>query len=181
MNATVEKEIRPIEETSMDVTLEEMLLAREERVIRQQHILQYDTSPLVCFTLNIPGPRKTSRKYEEMYETGIEWIKSTFDKNGISYVFRTDIRRKTGYEYYVSVKEEIRHVKEFMCRLEDGSQLGRVFDIDVLKSDGTKISRDEIAHNPRKCMLCEKQAQICSRSRAHKVSELVEYINHINF
>ena len=181
MNATVEKKRLSMEETLMDVTLEDMLLAREERVIRQQQILQYDTSPLVCFTLNIPGPRKTSKKYEEMYETGIVWIQSILDESGISYVFRTDIRRKTGYEYYVSVKEEDRRVKELMCRLEDGSQLGRVFDIDVLKSDGTKISRNEIAHNPRKCMLCEKQAQICSRSRAHKVSELVEYINHINF
>ena len=39
-----------------EVTLEEILRTREERVIRQQEFLSQYNCPLICFTMNIAGP-----------------------------------------------------------------------------------------------------------------------------
>lgn len=44
----------------MEITLEEMLSAREHRVETQRDILSRFPYPLVCFTMNIPGPVKDS-------------------------------------------------------------------------------------------------------------------------
>ena len=57
--------------------------------------------------------------------------------------------------------------------------MGRLLDIDVIKSDGGKIARTEIGLPPRKCLLCGEDAPVCARSRAHTVSELFERTHQI--
>ena len=42
------------------VTLEEMLAARERRVLRQQELTARYGLPMICFTMNIAGPVKNS-------------------------------------------------------------------------------------------------------------------------
>ena len=42
----------------MAFSLLEILEAREQRALRQQELLRESSLPLVCFTLNIPGPEK---------------------------------------------------------------------------------------------------------------------------
>ena len=63
-------------------------------------------------------------------------------------------------------------IKKLMTTMEETHILGRLFDIDVLDANGQKLSRDM----PRRCLLCDKQAQICARSRRHSVSELTAKI-----
>ena len=41
-----------------EVTLEEMLDARERRVFLQNSLIQTYNKPIISFTLNIPGPVK---------------------------------------------------------------------------------------------------------------------------
>ena len=163
------------------VSLEEMLEAREDRVIRQNTILKYDTDPLICFTLNIPGPVKTSVLYEDMFEAGIAKIERVLEENQYRYLLRTKVRRKTGYEGYISVCGNPEQIKEKMCGIEDGSAVGRIYDIDVLRDNGLKVSREEIGKEPRKCLICGEQAQVCGRNRTHSVGELTAYIDKINF
>ncbi|MEG0379594.1 MAG: triphosphoribosyl-dephospho-CoA synthase CitG, partial [Eubacterium sp.] len=59
--------------------------------------------------------------------------------------------------------------------LEESTPLGRLFDIDVQRSDGSKVSRKIIGLPKRKCLLCHKNAFECSRSRAHSVKDLLRY------
>ncbi|MBR4288051.1 MAG: citrate lyase holo-[Clostridia bacterium] len=42
------------------VTLEEMLLCREKRAEQQKELLRRFSAPVISFTMNIPGPEKTS-------------------------------------------------------------------------------------------------------------------------
>ena len=70
-------------------------------------------------------------------------------------------------------------LKKAMIELEDGTKLGRLFDIDVINSKGNKISRLELGMAPRKCIVCDEIAHVCSRSRAHSVEEMLEYINKV--
>ena len=44
----------------MEVTLLEMLEARERRALRQQALLNQYGKTMVCFTMNIAGPVKNS-------------------------------------------------------------------------------------------------------------------------
>ena len=45
---------------------------------------------------------------------------------------------------------------------------GRLFDIDVIGTDGLKLSRNV----PRKCLICGQPAAACARSRTHSAEEL---------
>ena len=59
-------------------------------------------------------------------------------------------------------------LKEAACAIEDGTELGRLFDMDVLAPDGGKLDRP----TPRTCLICERPAKDCARSRTHTVAEL---------
>ena len=63
-------------------------------------------------------------------------------------------------------------ITALMTSIEETHPLGRLFDIDVLDTTGTKLSRKIY----RKCFLCGCQAQECASSRKHSVSELQAYI-----
>ena len=89
------------------------------------------------------------------------------------------IREKTGYELFLSVNGDAVEIKERMAAIEDGGRLGRLYDIDVIRLDGQKVSREEFGLAPRTCLLCGQPAHACSRSRRHSVAELVEEIQTI--
>lgn len=162
------------------VSLMEMMNARDMRCALQKHLLeQYKGSTLICLTLNIPGPVKVLSGVPEAFAAGCEWIERTLKEADISILHLETIKEKTGYEAFFSVDGDPQAVKELMIRLEDQSRLGRLFDLDVLKDDGTKLSREDLGFPARRCLLCSGPAQICARSRRHSVAELVSEIQQI--
>lgn len=162
-----------------DVSLLEMLNARELRCQLQQHYLHKYKKPLVCLTLNIPGPVKVLPGVPAAYETGCRRIEESLDKNRVPAGHREQVREKTGYEAFYSVDGSPEFIKKLMITLEDQDELGRLFDIDVLRLDGTKVSREELGLDARRCLLCDNPAHACSRSRTHSVEELVARITDI--
>ena len=90
-----------------------------------------------------------------------------------------EIKEKTGYEAFYSVDANPDFIKELMVSLEDQDRLGRLFDIDVLRPDGSKVSREDMGSAPRTCLLCGQPAHVCSRSRRHSVAELTAEIGKI--
>ncbi len=63
---------------------------------------------------------------------------------------------------------------------EDQTQLGRLFDADVLVKDQARaISRKDLRRKARQCFLCSRPAKECARSRRHSVSEMQEYISNL--
>ena len=57
------------------VTLAEMLDARERRAFRQQELLARYQMPMVCFTMNIPGPVKNNSLCRQGFELGKQYLK----------------------------------------------------------------------------------------------------------
>lgn len=57
---------------------------------------------------------------------------------------------------------------------EERHLLGRLFDFDVLRPDGTKVSRQELGFPERTCLICSSPAFICGRSRTHSAQELID-------
>ena len=80
----------------------------------------------------------------------------------------------TGNEQFWSVKGDDLFIKETLCLLEDSLSFGRLFVIDVIRTDETKVSRTELGFPGRKCLLCSNHAFVCSRSRTHTVKELLD-------
>ena len=54
----------------MEATLQQILDAREARAQKQQLLLRQYGKPLVCFTMNIPGPVKDSPLIREGFRLG---------------------------------------------------------------------------------------------------------------
>ena len=156
------------------ITLEEMLDARECRAARQTELLARYRVPLISFGLNIAGPVKVFPLAVQSYAEGCEQIEIRLKSYGIPVMHQEEKEADTGYEAYFCADAEAEKIKRILTELEEEHTLGRLFDIDVIRTDGRKVSRTELGFPERSCLLCEKPAFECSRSRNHSVAELFE-------
>jgi hypothetical protein len=58
--------------------------------------------------------------------------------------------------------------EEWLKIFEEADDLGRLFDIDVINTDGSKLSRN----TARRCLICDSTVQLCARNRTHTAKEL---------
>ena len=85
----------------------------------------------------------------------------------------------TGPEGYICVKDmEPVELKKIAVHAEETSPLGRLFDIDVLIAEGG-ISRAALGAPPRRCLICQRDAKACARSRAHSMEDLLAEVDKI--
>ena len=71
-------------------------------------------------------------------------------------------------------------VKLLAVEFEDHDHLGRLFDVDVLHAGNQRaLSRSDFQMPVRKCLLCDRDAKDCARSRRHSVLELQTRISEI--
>lgn len=169
--------------TGTAITLQQVLDAREQRAAIQKDMLrdlEGDGAALISFTLNIVGPVKVFPYTLLAYETGLEAIRECLMWLGADITGFQEVRENTGYEAFFSIKKgtgitDIANIcKEYLTELEERHPVGRLFDIDVLRPDGTKVSRETLGYMGRTCLLCDKPAFVCGRSRTHTARELVK-------
>lgn len=154
----------------MEATLLEILDAREARVKKQKDLLaQYDR-PLLCFTMNIPGPEKLDRDVSIGFHLGCWFLDDALKGHKILHKERHIA--STGCEAYYVVDMQPRQLKQIALDLEEIDPVGRLYDMDVLTLEGQKISREEMGYPPRKCLICDQDAMICSSTRAHGLEAL---------
>lgn len=152
----------------MEATLQEILEARERRAEKQAQLLKTFGCTLICFTMNIPGPVKYDDLIAKGFALGCETLEAQLTGAEIAVRFREKLPRHTGCEAFYVVDAPAEQVKSLAAAIEEGSELGRLFDMDVLDSSGRKLSRE----TDRKCLLCENSARVCGPRRAHSVEQL---------
>lgn len=157
------------------VELPQMLEARERRVLRQQELLEEYRLPLVSFTMNIAGPVKNSPSIRRGFRLGRELLFGQLARIGAPVRYSQEVDADTGCEGYYLVDTAPDILKSITCDIEDRTDLGRLFDLDVLTPDGRKLDRA----NPRKCLICGGPAKECARSRAHTVAELQRHTHDL--
>ena len=155
----------------MEVSLTEMLEAREKRAWQQRELLRRGRT-MICFTMNIAGPIKNSALIGSGYDLGKRLLLGQLDVAGVAVSDFEEVREKTGNECILLVDAEPLTVKAITAELEDHAPIGRLFDMDVLRPDGSKVERQELGLPGRQCLLCGESAQVCARSRKHSVAEL---------
>lgn len=155
-----------------EVTLLEMLEAREARASRQREILDSLGCPVVSFTMNIPGPVKNGPTIRRAFREGLLRLDAALETAGLSTLSREEIDRPTGCEALWAVRGSGRQIKELCAAIEDRDPLGRLFDLDVLDPERGGWSREDLGLSPRRCLVCGRVGKGCASRRLHTVEEL---------
>lgn len=161
------------------VTLEEVLAHREMRCHKHSQLLKKYPGILICLTMNIAGPIKYSPLIRESFLCGTQEIEKQLKEFQTTILHYEEMQGGTGCAAFFLVQEDSILMKERMADIEDKHPIGRLFDIDVLTTSGAKISREQINLPQRRCLLCDKPAFQCGRSRAHTADELVAHQNQM--
>ncbi len=151
-----------------EVTLQEILDARDRRAEAQRRLLKQLARPLISFTMNIPGPVKDSPMIRRAFDEGLRMLDDALGEAGIACASRQITHADTGNEFLCAVKASAAAVKEICTRIEDGSPMGRLFDMDVIGLDGQKLARKE----ERRCLVCGASGRGCASRRLHSLEEL---------
>ncbi len=156
-----------------EVTLKEVLAARDARAEKQKELLFRFQCPLISFTMNIAGPIKTSPLIKRAFYEGIRLIKESLPQECC--IHHEISTTPTGCEAMFCVKLEAEKLKEICLSIEDATNLGRLFDMDVITESGTKLERK----TPRNCLVCGAPGRACAAGRRHSVSVLQAVTNEI--
>ena len=154
-----------------NVTLDEILAARDARAATQMRLLSRYQRPLISFTLNIAGPVKQTPLTDFAFDAGLSRLREALGEPVVQEV----IRPHTGCEARLVYDRPAAELKALCLALESKSPIGRLYDLDVLDIDGEKLSRP----TPRTCLICGAPVTACSRSRAHGLDAIIAKTNDI--
>lgn len=153
-----------------EVTLMQMLEAREARALEQQRLLAEYRRPIICFTMNIPGPVKDSPLIRRAFDWGCGALDCRLPKERVLYAAAR--RAVTGCEAMYVVDLDPLALKTLCAGVEDETELGRLFDMDVLDVEGRKLDRELVGGGSRNCIVCGAPGRGCASRRTHSVEEL---------
>ncbi len=157
---------------SKEISLHQMLDARERRQYIQNKLIKKYNLPVISFTLNIVGPYKIFPLQNASYLEGVTAIKTQCMAWGIPIIHIEEIKADTGFECFFVVSASAKKAKRILLELEESHSLGRLYDIDIIDTDLSKISRSLFNIKERSCLICNKPAFECSRSRTHSIEEV---------
>lgn len=157
-----------------------VLAARDRRVKIQEMLLKkFSGNTLISFKLNIPGDKKDNPSYRMIFEEGEVLLKEALELNNMSFLFSKSEHLMTGSEGYYCIDADPLEVKRITAEIEIDHPLGRLYDYDVITSEGQQIKRGEIDFPLRKCFICEEDAFVCARSRKHPLAEIVGRVEEL--
>ncbi len=183
------------------ITLHELLASRDARHATQQKLLaEHSGKTLVCLTVVMPGSVKRNRQSLCAAHAAVEAMRQAFgikENKGLSPLKNLETLEnpetletlesptllerdlETGYEAYLITPIPLLEAKRIAVTIEDTHPLGRLFDIDVINTDGVPVARNDIGEKPRRCLVCEHEARYCMRMRWHTQEEIWAKINEM--
>ncbi|MBR7009359.1 MAG: triphosphoribosyl-dephospho-CoA synthase CitG [Oscillospiraceae bacterium] len=157
--------------TEREITLSEILTAREERVAIQNVLLSEYKTPVISFTMNIAGPVKVTALSHRAFLWGMDQLRLGFLQNKMQVRKEFSRHLPTGDEGYFAIDAPADRVKALCVEIEETNsmgRMGRLFDMDVIGLDGKKLERG----TERPCIVCGKPGRDCASRRLHSVAEL---------
>ena len=106
-----------------EITLQEMLDARERRAFRQRALLSETQRPLISFCLNIPGPVKDSPLIRRGYREGVRRLDAALRRAGIPVSHREESLAPTGPELLLAADAEAEALKALCLEIEEADAL----------------------------------------------------------
>ncbi len=161
----------------MKISLDQLLASRDRRWHRQQELLrEHPDETLLCLTVIMPGAVKRNRFSLVVAQAATEAMRVAF-ADSITWMEERDL--ETGFEAYAFTTHPLLDAKRMACHIEEEHPLGRLFDLDVIDTTGTPVSRSAIGAEPRCCLLCQQEARFCMRNHTHSREELQARIEKI--
>ena len=153
-----------------EITLSEILIAREERVGIQNALLAEYPAPVVSFTMNVAGPVKVTGLSHRAFLWGMEQLRLGFVQNRMRVLKEYTRSLPTGDEGYFAVDAPAEAVKALCVEIEESFAAGRLYDMDVIGLDGKKLERGV----ERPCIVCGEPGRGCASRRVHTAAEVRE-------
>ena len=152
----------------MEITLEQLLAARDARAAYTKALqTRFPGACIAVFSVVTPGSVKRSPETIRLFDAGVRAISRVIAKNELlPRVFEAH-EKDTGDEAYLVVKTDPGFLKMEFCKLEESAPYARLWDMDVLKSNGEHISREEIGFAARGCFVCGKAGRGCYARQLH--------------
>ncbi|MBU3071858.1 citrate lyase holo-[acyl-carrier protein] synthase [Clostridium estertheticum] len=158
---------------SESIILKEILEAREKRARTQTKLISMFKTTLVSFTLNIPGQEKNNSIFKKAHELGINLLEKELGIQNVKVVNKLVNFTVAGTEAFLNIDMDPIQLKKITVSIEEKNDLGRIFDFDVINTNGEQISRRQLNLALRKCLLCNENAKVCGRSRKHSIDDLL--------
>ena len=158
------------------VSLEDVLIARENRLEQQRRLIKKHGFSLVSYTLNIAGPVKRFPLGDRCFFAGKQEIEYSLQFMKAKIAECIFIDSDTGLECIWAVNADALTLKSVFSELEESHPLGRLFDIDIITNEGEKIPRSAVFLSERGCFICGSSGSGCARNRTHSNEELFSYI-----
>ncbi len=161
-----------------EVTLQEILNFRETKAMEQERLCHlYKDSVVIGLGMNIPGPIKRTPSVFHLFEDGMAKFEAIISQSGGVIKEKIIMNGHAGLAAVYSVTGTYAYVlKKKSISLENSHPCGRLFDIDIFNRYGSSIKREQIGFPKRKCLICNCDAKICGRSRAHSIQELTDHV-----
>lgn len=156
------------------VSLPEMMEHREKRSKRTAELLSEYKSTVICMSMNFIGEYKVLKHSRLIFNI---FCNKVLEAANIVF-FEKKHSHCGDYAHFVS-NGSPEYVKSKMRQIEESTEVGRLFDIDVFyeieNGMPIQVRRDE----PRKCLLCDKSAVECARNRTHGIEAVREETTNI--
>ena len=161
----------------MEVTLEDLLRSRDERVCHQKELQKrYPGKTLISLTVIMPG--RIKRNSQSLLVAGAA-LSALVARFGSDMLFAETRDLPTGFEAFLLTSLSEMDAKRAVCNIENTHPLGRLFDLDVIGKDGVPVSREAVGESPRKCLLCDHEARWCMRNHTHTREEVQAKIDQM--
>lgn len=159
------------------ITLEQLLAARDARYELQQQLRRdYPQATLIVLTVVLPGKVKRCDDSLTIARAAVEQVEKAC-AGSVEHRLERDL--ETGFEAYWLVSHDQFDVKRLLVNIEEEHPLGRLFDLDVIGTDGAPLSRQCVGKPARRCLLCDNEARFCMRNKTHTYDEILQKIREM--
>ena len=135
----------------------------------QNELLAAYHVPVISFTMNMAGPVKVTALSHRAFLWGCQQLRLGFSQNKFPVLETRTRSLPTGDEAYFAIDAPADRVKALCIEIEEANRMmGRIFDMDVIGTDGRKLERGA----ERACIVCGKPGRDCASRRLHSVAEL---------
>ncbi|MTV82024.1 citrate lyase holo-[acyl-carrier protein] synthase [Secundilactobacillus folii] len=161
--------------------ISDVLNNRDQRAALQRHLLEWSPGEtLIAIKLNIPGPIKNNAPIRQLFARGTARFYNQLKARTHDFLTAAQWDKPTGNELFITTPLDAVTVKRMAVQFEDHDHLGRLFDVDVMDASHPRaLSRADFKMPVRKCLICNRIAKDCARSRRHSVTTLQTRISEI--
>ncbi|KAA5938026.1 citrate lyase holo-[acyl-carrier protein] synthase [Pantoea sp. Bo_2] len=168
-----------LKEVTAGISLEALLMAKENRAARQADWLTHYKHPVISLTLVTPGDRKDNIRYRNTMGVALQACDQLLWQNHWSVLDRQVLWLPTGAEALWCVDHVATEIKARCIELEQTHPLGRLWDFDVICPKHGHVGRQSLDLSTRRCLVCNEPAHACARSRRHPVEEVVSRMERL--